>query len=325
MGIQAQMPGAAALSLRARVAGLTRDDLREALEVHRTLVRTWVMRGTIHVVRTEDLPWMLAALPPSVLRHVPRWLERRAGLSPRRAALVAPRVERELLRRGPMTRAEIVEAVGLGPEAGYGLMRLAALKGQICYGPDRGAEQTFVAMRDWVPDLPPPAPAPPGRLGRRYLAGYGPAEPADLAVWWGVPLNAAREEFRALGSRAREVTHRGRALFVLATGTDGSGPTTTGRSVRLLGAWDAYLLGHRDRGLILSPVRAARVNRGGGWLHPVVLVGGRVAGVWRLERTGRKARVEVEAFGQIPRAGLRQEADDVGRFLGLPLDLTVTR
>jgi hypothetical protein len=324
MGIQAQMPSAAALSLRARVAGLTSEDLHQALEVHRSLVRTWVMRGTIHVIRTEDLPWMLAALPPSVLPDVPRWLERRAGLSRSRTAAAASKVERLLLQRGPMTRGKIVEAVGLGPEAGYGLMRLAALKGRICYGPDRGSEQTYVAVRDWLPALPPLGPPPPGELARRYLAGYGPAEPADLAAWWGMPLGRAREELRALGTRSREVTHHGRNLSVLA-GTLDDRSSPTGGPVRLVGAWDTYLLGHRDRDLIISPAHAGRVNRGGGWVHPVVLVGGRVGGVWRLERRSGKARVEVEAFGPIPRPGLREEAEDVGRFLGLPVELTVTR
>jgi hypothetical protein len=327
VGIQAQMPQAAALSLRARVAGLTREDVREALEVRRTLVRTWVMRGTIHLVRTEDLPWMLPALPASVLREVPRWLERRAGLvmGSKEADAAARRVERVLKRRGPLTRTEIVEAMEVGPEAGYGLMRLAALRGWICYGPDRGADQSFVVIRDWLPELPSLGLPGPGELARRYLAGYGPAEPADLATWWGMPLGAARREMES--AETVEVRHRGRSLSALPDGLErseaGSAP-----SVRLVGAWDAYLLGHRDRGLILHPRHTRTVNRGGGWLHPVVLIGGRVRGVWRTERTGGRLELTVLAFGPLPRAareGIGAEADDVGRFLGAPVDLAFSR
>ena len=323
VGIQAQMPQAAALSLRARVAGLTHEDLREALEEGRTLVRTWVMRGTIHLVPTEDLPWMLPALPASVLREVPRWLERRAGLvmGSRELAAAARQVERALRRRGPLTRTEIVEAVGFGLEAGYGLMRLAALHGWICYGPDRGSDQTFVATRDWLPDLPRVGPPAPGELARRYLTGYGPAEPADLATWWGMPLGAARREMDS--AETVEVRHRGRSLLALPDRLELSNPRSA-PSVRLVGAWDAYLLGHGDRRLILDPRRARTVNRGGGWLHPVVLIGGRVRGVWRTERKGRRVALTVRPFGPVPREardGIRSEAEDVGRFLGEPVDL----
>jgi hypothetical protein len=327
VGVQAQMPQAAALSLRARVAGLTREDLREALEVQRTLVRTWVMRGTIHLVRTEDVRWMLPALPTSVLRQVPRWLERRAGLELQEASLLARKVERFLLRRGPMTRSEIVDAVGLAPEAAYGLMRLAGLDGRICYGPDRGSDQTFVAVREWLPELPPLAAPEPGELARRYLAGYGPAEPADLGMWWGLPLGRARTELTAPGGEAHEVTHDDRTLTVLAEHLEGIAGSPAS-PVRLVGAWDTYILGHTDRSLILDPQHARKVNRGGGWLHPVVLVDGRVAGIWRAERRSRRLDLSVEAFTPLSsraRDGIREEAEDVARFLDVPVDLQIRR
>jgi hypothetical protein len=329
VGIQAQMPQAAALSLRARVAGLTRDDVRGALEARRTLIRTWVMRGTLHLVASADLPWMLAALPDSVLREVPRWLERRAGLvmGSKEAATEARKVERLLRRRGPLTRNEIVEAVGLGPEAGYGLMRLAALHGWICYGPDRGADHTFVSVREWLPDLPAPAPPPPGELARRYLAGYGPAEPSDLATWWGLPLGAARKEWEAMGGYAVEVAHRGRTLTAPRKGLR-SLDEPASLPVRLVGAWDAYLLGHRDRSLILDPRHARKVNRGGGWVHQVVLVDGRITAVWRAKRRAARLRIEVQPFGRLPpgvRDAIDGEAEDVGRFLGAPVELAFSR
>lgn len=319
VGIQAQIPRAAALSLRARVSGLTREDVRRALEERRTLVRTWVMRGTIHFVRAEDLPWMLGALPASVVRRVPRWLERRAGLDPGAAPAAAREVGRLVSRRGTLTRAEIVEALDLSPEAGVGLTWLAAQEGRICFGPDRGSEQTFVAVRRWLPDLPRPSAPAAGVLGRRYLAGYGPAEAADLATWWGCSLGEARRELAEAG--ALEVDHRGTRLLALEDTADAGAAERAPASVRLVGAWDASLLGHRDRSLVLDPARARRVNRGGGWVHPVILVDGRVAGVWRTgERAGR-LRIEVERFRPIPRRQLREEAEDVGRFLGLPVQL----
>ena len=225
-----------------------------------------------------------------------------------------------------MTRAEIVDAVGLGPEAGYGLMRLAALEGRICYGPDRGADSTFVSLNEWLPNPLRLAPPPSGLVARRYLAGYGPAEPEDLATWWGMPVGAARKELAALDPPAVEVRHGGRRLMAAADHPDRLPVRRAAPSVRLLPAWDAYLLGHRNRDIVVDRRHVRRVNRGGGWVHPVVLVDGRVAGVWRTDRQARRLRVTVERFVPISaaaRAGLAEEADDVGRFLGIPADLSV--
>jgi hypothetical protein len=82
--------------------------------------------------------------------------------------------------------------------------------------------------------------------------------------------------------------------------------------VRLLPAFDTYLLGYADRSATVPPEHLARVWLGGGWLHPVVLVDGLAAGTWRLERRD----VVVEPFGDVPR-GLDEEIGDVRRFLAL--------
>jgi hypothetical protein len=223
-----------------------------------------------------------------------------------------------------LTRSEIVEAIEEAPETAYGLMRLAGLDGRICYGPHRGSDQTFVALSDWLPDLPPPAAPEPGALARRFLAGYGPAEPADLAVWWGMNLGRAHTEWGALAEGSVEVTHKGRTLTGLTDCLDLVGPPSP--PVRLVGAWDTYLLGHADRSLVLDPQHARKVNRGGGWLHPVVLVDGRVAGTWRAERRARRLKLTVEAFTPLSRqarAGIGDEAEDIGRFLDLPVDVKI--
>jgi len=96
---------------------------------------------------------------------------------------------------------------------------------------------------------------------------------------------------------------------------------------RLLGHFDAYLLGYRDRSLVLDARYARRIQTGGGFVRPVVLVGGRVAGTWRLTRPtgpGRPARLTIEPFTPLPAAsadGLAAEAAGIGRFLGLDVTL----
>ena len=98
--------------------------------------------------------------------------------------------------------------------------------------------------------------------------------------------------------------------------------------VRLLGRFDDYLLGWRGRELVLDPRFASRIQAGGGWVHPAVVVDGRVAGTWRSRRAGGRLEVAVEPFGRLPagaRPGLEAEAADLGRFLGLETTLDVDR
>jgi hypothetical protein len=90
--------------------------------------------------------------------------------------------------------------------------------------------------------------------------------------------------------------------------------------VRLLGRFDDYLLGWRGRDLILDPRHARRIQAGGGWIHPAVVVDGRVVGTWRARRAGDRLEVSVEPFGRLPagsRPGLEAEVADLGRFLGV--------
>jgi winged helix DNA-binding protein len=157
-------------------------------------------------------------------------------------------------------------------------------------------------------------------LARRYLAGYGPATAQDLAAWSGLPATTARRAFDLLAGELVEVPSAVGPLVTLANGTPpGDQPP------RLLGHFDAYLLGYRDRDLILDTAYAKRVRAGGGMIAPAVLVDGRVVGTWRLTR-GSRAEAIVEPFTTLPRgsrAGLHAEADDLARFLGTDLALTI--
>jgi hypothetical protein len=156
-------------------------------------------------------------------------------------------------------------------------------------------------------------------LARRYLAGHGPAGPADLAAWSGLPVGRARRAFELVGHELREGEGGGRHLWTPAGA--GTSRSRAGEPlVRLLGRFDDYLLGWRDRDLVLDP-RFARQIQAGGWIHPALVVDGRVAGTWRARRAGGRLDVTVAPFsGRLPRGtrpALEAEAADLGRFLGV--------
>lgn len=237
------------------------------------LVRTWAWRGTLHLLAADDVPWVLSAVGP--WRTSARW--RQLGLD----ETIYERARETIagaLEEGPQTRAALRERLGTDGE-GQRLPHLAARvarEGLL----ELRLDDTFAAL-----DLPPLPPREEAleELGRRYAAAYGPTTAKDLTKWSGVAARAAHTPGEAE-------------------------PAPQG--VRLLPAFDTYLLGYADRDDVVAPEHRRRVWPGGGWVHPVVLVDGRAAGTWRLQ----DGRVAVDPFEPLP--ALEAEIADVARFLG---------
>jgi Winged helix DNA-binding domain len=360
-GLQAQDTPASRLAVRARSTGLDQGAVRRACDRDRSVVRTWAMRGSLHMVAAEDVGWLVALLGPT-FAAAGRRRRLQLGLDEEvceRALDALPAV----LADGPLSRAELVRALAANGvrveptgQAPAHLVGYAALRGLVCRGPDLdGDEPSYVLLEDWVGagrggprmgrggpgdrrGVPPfdravhRAPDPDdalAELARRYLGGHGPAAPEDLAAWSGLPVGRARHAFELAAGGLREVELGGRRLWTAGGApAPAAGSTATGPVVRLLGRFDDYLLGWRGRDLILEASFARRIQAGG-WIHPALVVDGRVAGSWRARRTGDRLEVAVEPFGdRLPRGilpALEAEAADLGRFLGLRPALRLDR
>jgi hypothetical protein len=287
-------------------------------------VRTWVMRGTLHLVPAADVRWLVDLFGPMFIK-AGRRRRQELGLDDETCRRGLAAIERALVGAGPLSRTELVrriaaDGVRLDPksQAPAHLTAYAALRGLICRGPDGPRDEpTYVLLDQWSPGgVTRPTDEALAELARRYLAGHGPAAPVDLAAWSGLPMSAARKAFASIADELVEVVADSAPAAVLTAG--GLEPPDH-LPPRLLGHFDAYLLGYRSREPILERRYAARIRAGGGMIRPAVVVGGRVVGTWRLERGRERATVIVEPFTRLPvgsRAGLRTEADDIGRFLG---------
>lgn len=322
--LQAQSTPAARLAVRARAGGdhLTAADV-DAACADRRVVRTWLLRGTLHMVAAADLRWMLSLVGP-VAAAAQRRRRQELGLDDAVCERGLALIGEALAGSPPLTRAELLArltAAGLPldptGQAPAHLLCYAALRGLICRGPERGAEPTYVLLDDWVPG---------GRtldrdealaeLARRYLAAHGPATVRDFMWWSGLPAAPARRAFALIAAEVTEVEAFGAPAVALSATDLETGPA---RSVRLLGNFDAYLLGFRSRDPVLDPCCARRVLAGG-VIRAAVLVDGRVAGTWRLVRRAGLGRVVVEPCAEIApdrHAELAAEAAAVGRFLGV--------
>jgi hypothetical protein len=294
--LQAQDAGAAALGVRARRPGSTLAEVEAARYEERSVARTWVMRGTLHLIPAEDARWMVELLGPIGLRKSARRIAE-LGVADAGAAV------RAALADGPLSRrelADVVRARGVSladhPQVPAWLTGVAALRGEIIEGPaDR-----FVLFEDWLP--PSPAPSDPVlELARRHAHAHPPSAPEDFAVWSGLPVREARRAYEQLGFEEVAVLGR-RAL--LPPGLEPAPP-----HVRLLPRFDSFLLGHRDRSLIMRPEHDKAVRPGGGILAATVVVNGLIEGTWKLDRGGRP---DVTPFGAPP--DLSAEVEDVVRF-----------
>jgi len=310
LAVQGQDPRGVRLAIRSRTAGLSAADVDRALSERRTLVITWLNRGTLHLVRSEDYPWLQALTAPRMLTGNTRRLAQE-GVPPDDAERAVKAIERSLGQEGPLTREQLREriaAAGVRTEgqALVHLLALASLRGLIVRGPVLDGRHAFVLVRDWLGETKPvDRERALAELARRYLVGHGPADERDLAKWSGLALRDVRAGLRGIASR---LTHRRDGLLGLA---GHSTPTALPRP-RLLGAFDPVLLGWRSREEILGFHRPViTVN---GLFRPFALVRGRAAATWSMPA----GEVLLEPFRRLSRgdtAALAADAEDVVRFL----------
>lgn len=312
LAVQGQDPRGARLAIRARTTGLTAGDVDRALTHDKSLLITWLNRGTLHLIRSADY-WSLHRLTAKSQFQVGAGrILARLGVSATAADRAVGVVERSLAADGPLTRAQLADRLvssGLPPASGAALhvVMLASLRGIAVRGPMVGAQHAYVHVRDWL-GRPPPEPEPDvalAWLARRYLAGHGPASDRDLARWAGLPLTWAR---RGLTAIAAELADRPDGLAELACQASVLGAAPP----RLLGAYDPVLLGWTSRAPVLGG--HAEVVTVNGLFRPFALVGGRAAAIWAY----RRGQVELDPFDSLPAdvaAALAAEAADVRRFL----------
>jgi Winged helix DNA-binding domain len=329
-GLQSQEPKAAALSVWVRSSGLLAGEIERARVEQRSVVRTWAMRGTLHLVASDDLGWLLTLLAP---RFIAGGSQRRAelGLDEDTSARGIGILRSVLAAQGPLTRAEIVaqlatKDIRLVGQAAPHLIGLAALQGIICCGPDRGAKPTYVLLEDWLPRSKPlPRVAGLAELARRYLQAFAPAAPEDLAAWSGLPISEARIAWQQIADELIACEMLGRPLWMHQTQAGWVDELPLRHLVvRLLPAFDTYLLGYCNRDLVVEPQYARRINAGGGILHPTVLVGGRARATWHSKLQRQQWEVIVKPFADLDREvqpQLQTEVTDLGRFLGGQVNL----
>jgi hypothetical protein len=335
-GLQAQVMSSTGLALWARVDGLEPNDVSDALWKERTLVKLWAMRGTLHLTTARDYPTWVGALRTFSHFRRPSWLKY--------YGLTAPQFERLLeaiasgLDGDAVSREELAARVQkatrskAAAEAVVGswgsMLKPASFAGDLCFAPSTGTKVNFVRPAAWLGPFDALGQDDAMRaMARAWLATYGPASREDFARWWGgVSAAGAEKVFKQLGEEVTQFDLEGTKGWALTEHVDAIKRVVMPDAVRLVPAFDQFVItAYRDNPAILAPALKARVYRTAGWLSPIVVARGRMAGVWRHERKGRRVLVTVEPFARLRanvKRGVTEEAGQLAAFLGGDLELT---
>ena len=317
-GVQSQDLRHGRLALRARVAGLTALDVEYERSTERSLLHTWAMRTTLHLVATEDAPWLLPLFQPRIEAFAERRLAQ-LGLDARGQDRAMRVMGKALAGEGQCSRARLQEhlesaGIELKPMVRNHLIGLAVARGVGCFGPLEGGRPLVVAASEWLPaTVPVPRAAGLAELARRYIGAFGPATDRDFAKWSGLPLGDVRAGLKAIGGELREVRVGETPAWAHRR------PRRRPRRsvVRLLPAWDTYLMGYPDRSFLAEPGRWRRISDGGGGIAPVISVDGIARGIWRPGRRDEPIAAEAMPFEELDRdtaAAVEAEIADIARF-----------
>jgi len=333
-GVQAQVLSYAALAIWARVEGITMQDVQDALWKHRSLVKTWCMRGTLHLISASDLPLYVAARKAtSVVKR--DWLTPEIDVEERKRIVRAIReaLDGQILTRERLAE-EVVKRLGMSASvrkhmlSGWGnLLNPAAELGYLCFGPSEGSKVTFVRPDQWVGRWDEPSGDEAWKtLLRRFFSTYGPATHHDIGHWWGLRPNKAKMLMEHIADELEEVEFEGEKRWVRRTDIEQVVDAERVRSVKLLPSWDCYVMFYHPRELFVSQNSRARVFRKLEGNAPVLLIDGVAGGVWEQRRKSGRTELRVHPFNPLSPAQKQlvgEEATNLGEFMGTNVEVTI--
>jgi hypothetical protein len=298
----------------------------EQAVVNKAIVRSWLMRGTLHLVASSDLRWMLVLLGPRLIANSARRY-RQLDLDEKTFIRSGDALITTLQDGQPLTRAEILLAldragISTAGQRGYHILRRAGLEGLICFGPRQDKQETFVLLDEWLPPSKPmDRDEALAELAGRYFSSHGPATLQDFVWWSGLPVADARAGLEIAKTRLHQESVEGQSYWL---GQNQLSSPTPSPSVYLLPAYDEYFLGYKDRAAVLDAKYDNQVVSSNGVFRPMIVIDGQVVGIWK--QTVRKGTVIItpSPFNSLTAAenqALQMAADRYGAFLGLSVVL----
>ena len=322
--MQAQDAASVLWSLGARLPGRTLADINAALE-RREVVRTWPMRGTVHLVPAADARWMLDLMGVRALAGAAQRRDT-IGLSEATADRGVDVLGAALSGGRRLTRAgclQVLTDAGLdvSGQQGYHMLWYASQKGVTAIAPHIGKEQTFVLLDEWCPQpRRPDRDEALGLIAHRFFRSHGPATVADLARWTGLTVKDCRTGVAVAGDALTTVDK-----MVVDTALAGAALPVDDRW-RALPGFDEFILGYKDRSMMVDDAhKQAIVPGNNGVFLSTLSRGGKVVAIWRRTLTKKAVVVAVQPLVELSaaeRAHAEVALEPYAAFLEMPLQVT---
>jgi len=326
-GLHAQLMSSAELTLWARVKDLGAADVASALWEERSLFKTWAMRGTLHVLPSAEYAMWQAGWSTYDHYLKPAWFKY-FGMTTdefeQMVEAVGKSLDGSLLTREQLAAsvAEMTGSPALGEklrESWGAFLKPASFQGKLCFAPNLGRNVRFTLPRSWLAEQSTiDSQKALAAITKRFLVANGPATRDDYGRWWAISPAQALRRIKILGDEAVEVEVEGLPMWMLAEQVEDAESAAPTSAVNLLPAFDQYVIAatrHVEH-LLPGPFKA-RIYRPQGWISPVLLVNGRMDGVWQFEKKGDRLMVSVEPFVKLSRGvkeGVGREAESLAQF-----------
>ena len=318
--LQAQDYGQSLWAIGSRMRAGTAESVERAIE-QRQIVRTWLMRGTIHFAPPEDVRWLLGLVVPRLEAAEARRCKQ-LGLTEADFERCADLLSAELSGDRRLTRPEVMqlferEGIETSGQRGYHILVRLAKRALICLGPLEGRQQTFVLLDEWAPrasSLELVRAEALALLASRFALGRGPVTDQDFARWAGIPLSDARQGLRdAAGIAVR--SFGGMEYWLDAERADGAAPAVGRRRTYLLAGFDEYFLGYKDRDAVIDPAQAGKIAPGAnGIFRPLLVIGGQISGTWERSLRRRELTVTLHPFTAAGRELIEAAQPEAARY-----------
>ncbi|MFJ5986383.1 winged helix DNA-binding domain-containing protein [Lentzea sp. NPDC092896] len=319
--VQGQDYGQSLWAIGLRTADGRIADVEEALQAGR-VVRTWLMRGTIHYVLAEDVRWMLGLFGARDLARLTPKAWQYHHMTPELMSLARKTFVEALTGGGCLTRREMIDLMaGVGipddRQQSYFTFIHLAQEGLVVPGPPRGKEQTFVLLDEWAPKQRSlEGDEAMAVLASRFFGSHGPATLADFANWCGIGVREASRGLEAVKHELVCETFDGKEYWLPPDLTPGSGAF-------VLPAYDELVIGYKDRSAFFTRYDEIPISTYNGMFYATIIEDGQIAGLWR--RVMKKTSVDVE-LRPLPGFDVDRLAEHTARFgdfLGLPVRTVV--
>lgn len=295
----------------------------EQAVVSKTIVRTWLMRGTLQMVTVVDLRWMLPLLAPRIITQSTRRYQQ-LELNEATFSRSFDALTKALQGNQQLTRSEamlILNQAGISTngQRGYHILRRAGLEGLLCLGGLKEMQETLILLDKFAPivkDLNRDEAV--AKLTERYLRSHGPATLQDFAWWSGLPIAEVRAGLEALKSRLHQEIIAGQTYWMLANTAESQDPSP---STYLLPGYDEYYLGYKIRDTLLYSQDVEKSVSRGGVFRPMIVIDGQIVGIWKQKSKDGMVIITPSFFNsltEVENEAFLAAANRYGNYLGRP-------